>query len=53
MAKSDLSQDVPEEGAMTGLTVTDRETGKSVDITLSLMEAEIGTPYGFALLTVL
>lgn len=41
LAKSDPSQDVLEEGAMTGLTVSDRETGKSVDIPLSLMEAEI------------
>ncbi|XP_038156503.1 uncharacterized protein LOC119793397 isoform X2 [Cyprinodon tularosa] len=39
---SDPSQDVPEEGAMTGLTVTDRESGKSVTIPLSVMEAEIG-----------
>ncbi|PWA14038.1 hypothetical protein CCH79_00015823, partial [Gambusia affinis] len=42
LAKSDHSQDVPEEGAMTGLTVTDRETGKSVTIALSVLEDEIG-----------
>ncbi|XP_054886035.1 uncharacterized protein LOC129360020 isoform X2 [Poeciliopsis prolifica] len=42
LAKSDHSQDVPEEGAMTGLTVTDRETGKSVTMALSVLEDEIG-----------
>ncbi|XP_027863594.1 uncharacterized protein LOC114138491 [Xiphophorus couchianus] len=42
LAKSDHSQDMPEEGAMTGLTVTDRETGKSVTIALSVLEDEIG-----------
>ncbi|KAK5621567.1 hypothetical protein CRENBAI_000306 [Crenichthys baileyi] len=42
LAKSDPSQEVPEEGAMTGLTVTDREMGKSVTIPLSVMEVEIG-----------
>ncbi|XP_012707943.2 uncharacterized protein LOC105917629 [Fundulus heteroclitus] len=42
LAKSDPSQDVPEEGAVTGLTVTDRETGKSVTIPLCVLEAEIG-----------
>ncbi|MEQ2308548.1 hypothetical protein AMECASPLE_029273 [Ameca splendens] len=42
LAKSDPSQDVPEDGAMTGLTVTDREMGKSVTIPLSVMEVEIG-----------
>ncbi|XP_015251427.1 PREDICTED: uncharacterized protein LOC107098318 isoform X3 [Cyprinodon variegatus] len=42
VGNSDPSQDVPEEGAMTGLTVTDRESGKSVTIPLSVMEAEIG-----------
>ncbi|KAM4729335.1 uncharacterized protein FYW61_009940 isoform 2-T6 [Anableps anableps] len=42
LAKSDQSQDVSEEGTMTGLTVTDRETGKSVTIPLSVMVAEIG-----------
>ncbi|XP_017283838.1 uncharacterized protein LOC108243109 [Kryptolebias marmoratus] len=37
----DPSRDVPEEGAVTGLTVTDREMGNSVNIPLSVMEAEI------------
>ncbi|CAG6016566.1 unnamed protein product [Menidia menidia] len=38
LAQCDLSNEVPEEGAMTGLTLTDRETGKSVTIPLSHME---------------
>ncbi|XP_072246435.1 uncharacterized protein [Leuresthes tenuis] len=42
LAQSDPSSEVPEEGAMTGLTVTDRETGKSVTIPISHMEAETG-----------
>ncbi|KAM7408386.1 hypothetical protein PAMA_002213 [Pampus argenteus] len=33
----------PEDGSMTGLTITDRETGKSVTIPLSSMEADTGT----------
>lgn len=41
-ASCDPSGEVPEEGSMTGLTVTDRETGKSVTIPLSAMEAETG-----------
>ncbi|KAM7408385.1 hypothetical protein PAMA_002213 [Pampus argenteus] len=32
----------PEDGSMTGLTITDRETGKSVTIPLSSMEADTG-----------
>ncbi|KAM9364989.1 uncharacterized protein KZ484_011205 [Pholidichthys leucotaenia] len=39
-ATCDPPMDVPEEGAMTGLTVTDRETGKSVTIPLSSLETE-------------
>ncbi|XP_047458122.1 uncharacterized protein LOC125018354 [Mugil cephalus] len=39
---SDPSGELPEEGAMTGLNVTDRETGKSVTIPLCGMEAETG-----------
>ncbi|XP_013873028.1 uncharacterized protein LOC106523974 [Austrofundulus limnaeus] len=38
----DPAGDVPEEGAMTGLTVMDRETGRSVNIPLSVIEKEIG-----------
>lgn len=41
-ASCDPSSDVPE-GSMTGLTVTDRETGKSMNIPLSAMEEETGT----------
>ncbi|XP_029961737.1 uncharacterized protein LOC115398879 [Salarias fasciatus] len=40
------SPEPPEEGAMTGLTVTDRETGKSVSLSLSDMEAEAGRRIG-------
>ncbi|XP_061767269.1 uncharacterized protein LOC133559476 [Nerophis ophidion] len=32
----------PEEGSMTGLTLTDRETGKSVSIAIAALQAEIG-----------
>ncbi|KAM3606364.1 uncharacterized protein V6R79_014914 [Siganus canaliculatus] len=39
----DPSSEVPEDGTMTGLTVTDRETGKSVTIPRSALEAETGT----------
>nr|XP_020494702.1 uncharacterized protein LOC109987809 isoform X3 [Labrus bergylta] len=42
LASCDPSSELPEEGSMTGLTVTDRETGKSVTIPLSDMEAETG-----------
>ncbi|XP_026164294.1 uncharacterized protein LOC113131366 isoform X2 [Mastacembelus armatus] len=38
----DPSHEVPEEGAMTGLTVTDRETGKSVTIPRPTLEAKTG-----------
>ncbi|XP_054655610.1 uncharacterized protein LOC129194417 [Dunckerocampus dactyliophorus] len=31
----------PEEGAMTGITLTDRESGKSASVTLAAMQAEI------------
>lgn len=41
-ASCDPSGEVPDEGSMTGLTVTDRETGKSVTIPLSAMEEETG-----------
>ncbi|XP_039995641.1 uncharacterized protein LOC120796668 [Xiphias gladius] len=33
---------LPEQGSMTGLTVTDRETGKSVTLSLSTLESETG-----------
>ncbi|XP_074532137.1 uncharacterized protein LOC141795220 [Halichoeres trimaculatus] len=39
-ASCDPSSETPEEGSMTGLTVTDREMGKSVTIPLSAMETE-------------
>ncbi|XP_010741489.3 uncharacterized protein LOC104928834 isoform X1 [Larimichthys crocea] len=42
LASRDPSSEAPEEGSMTGLTVTDRETGKSVTIPLSTMETETG-----------
>ncbi|KAM7385323.1 hypothetical protein PAMP_001411 [Pampus punctatissimus] len=42
LASCNPSTEGPEEGSMTGLTVTDRETGKSVTIPLSAMEAEAG-----------
>ncbi|XP_022608695.1 uncharacterized protein LOC111227463 isoform X1 [Seriola dumerili] len=41
-ASCDPSDEVPEEGSMTGLTVTDRETGKSVKVPLSALETESG-----------
>lgn len=41
-AATDPCSEVPEEGTMTGLTVTDRETGKSVTIPLSTIETETG-----------
>ncbi|CAN9499581.1 unnamed protein product [Ophioblennius macclurei] len=40
------SSEPPEEGAMTGLTVTDRETGKGVTLSLSDMETEAGRRIG-------
>ncbi|XP_029305848.1 uncharacterized protein LOC115020101 isoform X2 [Cottoperca gobio] len=42
LASCDPSGELPEEGSMTGLTVTDRETGKSVTIPLSAMRTETG-----------
>ncbi|XP_070833810.1 uncharacterized protein [Chaetodon trifascialis] len=42
LASCDPSSEAPEEGSMTALTVTDRETGKSVTIPLSTMERETG-----------
>ncbi|XP_074503266.1 uncharacterized protein LOC141774472 [Sebastes fasciatus] len=42
LALYDPSSEVPEDGSMTGLTVTDRETGKSVSIPLSAMTTETG-----------
>ncbi|KAA8583548.1 hypothetical protein FQN60_014756 [Etheostoma spectabile] len=42
LASCDPSSEVPEEGSMTGLTVTDSETGKSVTIPLSALKTEIG-----------
>ncbi|KAF1375500.1 hypothetical protein PFLUV_G00220850 [Perca fluviatilis] len=42
LASCDPSSEVPEEGSMTGLTVTDRETGKSVTIPLSAIKTETG-----------
>ncbi|KAM9809116.1 uncharacterized protein LOC133158574 isoform X2 [Syngnathus typhle] len=38
---SALSCELHDEGSMTGLTLTDRETGKSVSVTLAALEAEI------------
>ncbi|KAM9848163.1 uncharacterized protein ACBR49_009445 isoform 1-T2 [Aulostomus maculatus] len=38
----DPTNEVLDEGSMTGLTVTDRETGKSATITLAAMEVETG-----------
>ncbi|KAG7228489.1 hypothetical protein INR49_007662 [Caranx melampygus] len=38
----DPSDEVPEEGSMTGLTVTDKEMGKSVTIPLSTLQTETG-----------
>ncbi|XP_028459348.1 uncharacterized protein LOC114572100 isoform X2 [Perca flavescens] len=42
LSSCDPSSEVPEEGSMTGLTVTDRETGKSVTIPLSAIKTETG-----------
>lgn len=42
LATCDPAVEVPEEGSMTGLTVSDRETGKSVTIPKSMIEAETG-----------
>lgn len=42
LATCDPAVDVPEEGSMTGLTVSDRETGRSVTIPKSMIEAEAG-----------
>ncbi|KAI3363410.1 hypothetical protein L3Q82_012027, partial [Scortum barcoo] len=42
LASHDPSNEAPEEGSMTGLTVTDRETGKSVTIPLSMLEKVTG-----------
>lgn len=42
LAKCDHAVEVPEEGSMTGLTVSDRETGKSVTIPKSTIKAETG-----------
>ncbi|XP_011491372.1 uncharacterized protein LOC101167588 isoform X2 [Oryzias latipes] len=42
VAQSDSPCEVPEEGAMTGLTMVDKETGSSVTIPLSLLEAKTG-----------
>ncbi|XP_053291675.1 uncharacterized protein LOC128453059 [Pleuronectes platessa] len=41
-ASCDPSNEMPEEGSMTGLTVTDRETGRSVTLPLSTLETEAG-----------
>ncbi|XP_040923478.1 uncharacterized protein LOC114841979 isoform X2 [Betta splendens] len=40
------SSEVPENGAMTGLTVTDRETGRSVTIPLCVLETGTGRTLG-------
>ncbi|XP_030011470.1 uncharacterized protein LOC115433980 [Sphaeramia orbicularis] len=42
LASCEPSNEIPEDGAMTGITVTDRETGKNVTIPLSVMERETG-----------
>lgn len=42
LSSCEASCDVPEDGAMTALTVTDRETGKSVTIPLCDLESETG-----------
>uniref|UniRef100_UPI0037E8DD40 uncharacterized protein n=1 Tax=Semicossyphus pulcher TaxID=241346 RepID=UPI0037E8DD40 len=42
LGSCDTSSEMPEEGSMTGLTVTDRETGESVTISLSTMQTETG-----------
>lgn len=41
-ASRDSYGEIPEDGAMTGLTVTDSETGKSVTLSLSTLETETG-----------
>lgn len=43
LASFDPSTETPEEGSMTGLTVTDRELGKSVAIPLSTMVNKMGS----------
>lgn len=43
LSSCEASCDVPEDGAMTALTVTDRETGKSVTIPLCDLESETGS----------
>ncbi|XP_033469928.2 uncharacterized protein LOC117248779 isoform X1 [Epinephelus lanceolatus] len=40
LASRDPSSEVPEDGSMTGLTVMDRETGKTVTIPLSAMKTD-------------
>ncbi|XP_031695363.1 uncharacterized protein LOC116377776 isoform X1 [Anarrhichthys ocellatus] len=40
LASCDQSSEAPEDGAMTGLTVTDRETGRTVTVPLSAMRTE-------------
>ncbi|XP_068588000.1 uncharacterized protein [Cebidichthys violaceus] len=40
LASCDPSSEAPEDGAMTGLTVTDRETGRTVTVPLSAMRTE-------------
>lgn len=42
VASCEVSSEILEEGAMTGLTVTDRETGVSVTIPLCDLETQIG-----------
>lgn len=42
LATCDPAAEVPDEGSMTGLTVSDRETGKCVTIPKSTIEAETG-----------
>ncbi|CAJ1066722.1 uncharacterized protein LOC121511582 isoform X2 [Xyrichtys novacula] len=49
LVSHDPPSEMPEEGFMTGLTVTDRETGKSVTIPLSAMETEMGNSTSFNL----
>lgn len=46
-ASSDSSNEMQEEGSMTGLTVSDKETGKCVSISLSTLECAIGKPEMF------
>lgn len=46
-ASRDSSSEIQEEGSMTGLTVTDKETGKCVSVSLSTLEGEIGKPERF------